>query len=103
MKLPPMFFVRGASGDPADAPRIGVDVRGSRKDVRIEDIVGAMGARVPSATTAQKAFREAFIYVVAQTRETSEDLTKLERIRNMWETYFSNSTGGRGTMTARVR
>src|SRR5262249_50871513 len=53
-EVPPMFFVRGASGDPADAPRIGVDIRGTRKDVRIEDIVAAMGPRVPSANTAQK-------------------------------------------------
>jgi hypothetical protein len=103
-EVPPMFFVRGANGDAADAPRIGVDIRGTRVDVRIEDIITAMGARRPDATTAQKAFREAFLYVVqTQTRETSEELAKLENIRSGWEAYFGASTGGRGTMNARLR
>jgi len=40
---------------------------------------------------------------VAQTRETSDDLTKIERIRTAWENFFSTSTDGRGTMIARLR
>ena len=51
----------------------------------------------------QKVFRQAFIYVVAQARETTDDLNKLERIRAAWETFFSESTEGRGTMIARLR
>lgn len=47
--------------------------------------------------------REAFIFVVAGTRETSAEIAKLERIRGGWETYFSDSTDGRGTMIARLR
>ena len=102
-EVPPMFFVRGANGSPEQAPQIGVDIRGTRKDVRIEDIISAMGPRTPNAATAQKVFREAFLYVVTQTRETSDELAKLERIRSGWETYFSDSTGRRGTMNARLR
>lgn len=102
-EVPSMFFVRGANGSPEDPPRIGVDFRGTRKDVRIEDVVAAMGPRQPSASTAQKSFRGAFVYVVTQARETSEELAKLERIRSGWETYFSDSTGRRGTMNTRVR
>jgi hypothetical protein len=103
-EVPPMFLVRGANGSPSDSPRIGVDFRGTRKDVRIEDVIAAMGPRQPSAATAQKAFREAFVFVVSQgSRESSTDLDKLERIRTAWETYFSDSTGRRGTMNARVR
>ena len=102
--VPPMFLVRGANGSPADPPRIGVDFRGTRKDVRIEDVIAAMGPRQPSAATAQKTFREAFVFVVSQgSRESSTDLDKLERIRAAWETYFSDSTGRRGTMNARLR
>jgi hypothetical protein len=102
-EVPPMFFVRNGNGDPTDAPRIGVDIRGTRKDVTIQDIVAAMGTRRPDATTAQKTFHEAFIFVVTGTQETSDDLAKLERIRSGWETYFSTSTEGRGTMNARLR
>jgi len=103
--VPPMFLVtRVSSGqNPGDAPRIGVEIRGARKDVRITDIVAASGTRRPDAASAQKVFRQAFIYVVAQARETTDDLNKLERIRAAWETFFSESTEGRGTMIARLR
>jgi len=102
-EVPPMFLVRGANGSAEDPPRIGVDLRGTRKDVRIEDVINAMGPRVPSAASAQKNFREAFIYIVTQTRETGDELAKLERIRSSWETFFSDSTGRRGSMNARIR
>ena len=98
-----MFFVRGGNGDAADPPKIGVDIRGTRKDVRIDDIIAAMGPRRPDATTAPKTFRQAFLYLVTQTPETSDELGKLERFRSGWEQYFSASTGGRGTMLARLR
>jgi len=103
--VPPMFLVtRVSSGQNAgDAPRIGVEIRGTRKDVRIADIVAASGTRRPDAASAPKVFRQAFIYVVAQARETSDDLNKIERIRGAWETFFSESTEGRGTMIARLR
>ena len=104
--VPPMFVVTNVSSgqNAADAPRIGVTIRGTRKDVTIDDIVAAMGARRPDVSTSQKAFREAFIYVVTSgNTETSGDLTKLDRIRSAWETYFSDSTGGRGTMGTTLR
>ncbi len=104
-EVPPMFVVRNVTsgGGAEEPPKIGVDIRGTRKDVRIEDIVAAMGTRRPEASTAQKSFRQAFLYLVTQTRETSDELNKLERIRAAWETYFSDSTGGRGTMNSRLR
>jgi hypothetical protein len=104
-EVPPMFLVTqvNSGGSASDAPRIGVDIRGTRKDVRIEDIVAAMGPRSPDFASAPKAFRQAWVYVVAQTRETSDDLNKLDRLRAAWETFFSASTSGRGTMSARLR
>ncbi len=103
--VPPMFLVtRVTSGQGAgDAPRIGVDIRGTRKDVRIEDVVAANGARRPDAASAPKVFRQAFVYLVAQTSESSDDLNKLESIRAAWETFFRDSTDGRGQMIARLR
>jgi len=103
--VPPMFLVTQVTsgGSAEDAPRVGVDIRGTRKDVRIEDIVAAMGPRTPDFAAAPKAFRQAWVYVVSQTRETSDDLNKLERLRAAWETFFGTSTSGRGTLTARLR
>ena len=95
---------RVTSGQGAgDAPRIGIEIRGTRKDIRIEDVVAANGSRRPDAAAAPKVFRQAFIYLVAQTREASDDLNKLEAIRAAWETFFRDSTDGRGTMIARLR
>jgi hypothetical protein len=104
-EVPPMFLVTqvNSGGSASDAPRVGVDIRGTRKDLRIEDVVAAMGPRSPDVAAAPKAFRQAWVYVVAQTRETSDDLNKLERLRGAWETFFGASTGGRGTLTARLR
>jgi hypothetical protein len=104
-EVPPMFLVtRVTSGQNAeDAPKIGVEIRGARKDIRIADIVAASGARRPDAASAPKVFRQAFIYLVSQSRESSDELSKIERIRSAWETFFSDSTEGRGTMVSRLR
>ena len=104
-EVPPMFVItKPMSGSAEAEPKIGVEIRGTRKDVRITDIVAAMGTRVPAAASAPKVFRQAFVYVVSQsTRESSDELTKLERLRTAWETFFRDSTGGRGTMNARLR
>ena len=58
--VPPMFLVTqvNSGGSASDAPRIGVDIRGTRKDVRIEDIVAAMGPRTPDFASSPKAFRQ---------------------------------------------
>ena len=104
-EVPPMFLVTSVtSGQSAeDAPKTGVEIRGRRKDIRIADIVAANGARRPDAAGAQKGFRQAFIYLVSQTGESADDLAKIERIRAAWETFFSESTDGRGTMAARLK
>jgi hypothetical protein len=104
-EVPPMLLVtRVTSGQSAeDAPRVGVEIRGTRKDVRIADIVAANGTRRPDAASAPKVFRQAFIYLVSQAGESSDDLNKIERIRAAWETFFSDSTDGRGTIIARLR
>ena len=75
--VPPMFVVaKVTSGQNAeDAPKIGVEIRGTRKDVRIADIVAANGARRPDAATAPKVFRQAFIYLVGPTRESPTSST----------------------------
>src|SRR5438093_11682172 len=62
--VPPMFLVtRVSSGqNPGDAPRIGVEIRGTRKDVRITDIVAASGTPRPDAASAQYVIRQALLY-----------------------------------------
>jgi hypothetical protein len=104
-EVPPMFLVtRVTSGQSAAAaPRIGADILGTRKDVTIADIVAATGVRRPDSASAPKTFRQAFLYLVAGTPKTSDDLQKLEGIRSAWEGSFSDSTHRRGTMISRLR
>jgi hypothetical protein len=104
-EVPPMFLVTAVTsgGSATAAPRIGVEIRGTRKDVTIADIVAANGPRRPDVTAAPKAFRQAFIYLVANTPETGDELLKLEGIRSTWETFFADSTDRRGTLSARLR
>jgi hypothetical protein len=104
-EVPPMFVVTGVTSGQSseDAPRTGVDIRGTRKDVRIADIIAANGARRPDAASAPRVFRQAWVYLVSQAPETSDDLSKLERIRAAWEPFFNASTDGRGTIVARLR
>src|SRR5262249_56929791 len=73
--VPPMFLVTGVTsgGNAGDAPRVGVEIRGTRKDVTITDIIAAMGTRRPDSSTAQKTFRQAFIYLVARPPESGAD------------------------------
>ena len=101
-----MFVVtRVTSGQTAeDAPRIGVEIRGTRKDVRIADIVAANGARRPDAASARRrcSARRSSIWCRSRAK-SSDELAKIERIRAAWETFFSDSTDGRGTMNSRLR
>jgi hypothetical protein len=104
-EVPPMFVVSAVTSGQAaeDGPRTGVEIRGTRKDVPIADIVAANGVRRPDAASAPRLFRQAFVYLVSQARETGDELSKLERIRGAWEPFFNASTDGRGTMVARLR
>ena len=105
-EVPPMFLVTRVTSGPdrgRTRRRIGVEIRGTRKDVRIADIVAANGTRRPDAASAPKVFRQAFIYLVSQTRESAAELNKIERIRAAWKTFFSDSTDRRGTMISRLR
>src|SRR5690348_6347875 len=85
--VPPMFVVTRVTsgGSAADAPRIGVDIRGTRKDLTIADIVAANGVRRPDVSSAPKTLRQAFIFLVSGGSPSSDDLLKLENIRGSWE------------------
>ena len=103
-EVPPMFLVTRVSsgGNAGDAPRIGVDIRGTRKDVTIADIIAANGVRRPDVAASQKLFRQAFIYLVTGAAEMSDDLVKLEGIRSAWEPFFADSTERHGAVNTRL-
>jgi uncharacterized protein (TIGR03437 family) len=99
----PSFLVEHPSFDSSAArsrsPEVGVTFNGVRKEVRIEDIVAAHGARRPDTSVSQRHFRYAFVLVVDQGEAPSQDtLNRLEKLRRLWRSYFIAHLDGRGTV-----
>jgi MYXO-CTERM domain-containing protein len=83
----------------------GTTVNGwTRHDITADEIVRAMGARIPASPTARRCWRVAFIVVLApgQTAMTQAMLDKVNRYRNRWGPWFNFATDGRGTMDSRI-
>ena len=71
-EVPPFFYRRSAPDDfrpepratgPPPRPRRASASRASRRDVRIEDVIAALGPRVPDHTRAPRLMRQAFVLV----------------------------------------
>jgi hypothetical protein len=107
--VPRFFYVENPanvtpSRDRESAPRVGVTFSGTRRDVSIDDVVRAVGARQPSADTAPRLHRQAWIYVIGRgTTPSQADLTRLERMRREFEPYFRRLTENRMTLTTTLR
>jgi hypothetical protein len=86
----------------SSAPEAGVSFTGVRRDVRIEDVVGAMGPRVPAA--APPTFRQAFVLIGDDfAPATAGRVRTLARIRSRFGPYFTEATGGRGSAVSILR
>ncbi len=83
----------------------GMTVSGwTRHDITADEIVRAMGARIPGSPSAARCWRVAFIVVLApgQTALSQTMLDKVNRYRNRWGPWFNFATDGRGTMDSRI-
>ena len=86
----------------SSAPEQGISFTGVRRDVRIEDVVRAMGPRVPAA--APPLFRQAFVLIADETAPATEGRVRtLARIRSRFGPYFHEATGGRGATSSILR
>jgi len=100
-QVPTFFYVDDpvnvAGGRTASsAPQIGVTFNGTRRDVLIQDVVAINGPRIPAAGESPRVHRQAFIFVSSAGRSaTDAQVTKLDRIRLAWETFFRQATDGR--------
>ncbi|MFI5006861.1 MAG: hypothetical protein ACHQKZ_05450 [Solirubrobacterales bacterium] len=83
----------------SSTPEVGVSFTGVRRDVRIEDVVAAMGPRVPEAGSAPRVLRQAVVLVADETAPATPDRVRAAaRIRARFETYYREATGGRGAV-----
>ena len=105
--VPTFFYVEsptGSSKAPESAPSIGVSFTGTRRDVLIDDVIAVMGTRVPTFSDSPKTHRQAFIYIVSNGRTADAgQVSKLDRIRVAWESFFLSATEGRMTLNSRLR
>jgi len=106
-EVPPFFVIRNAVVDGAQtaerAPQSNVDIKGTRKDVAITDVVAAMGARIPAPVRNPAPWRIAFLYVTQGDSFDASNVALVERIRSQFQDYFPLSTEGRLSIETRLK
>jgi hypothetical protein len=109
-EVPPAFYVESPVNTRPDisgreaAPRTGVTFNGTRRDVRIDDIIDVVGPRVPGVAAAPKVWRQAFVYVVGGGRSADPgQIAKLDRIRQAWEPFYERAVDGRGRVQTQLQ
>ncbi len=103
--VPPFFYVESPSGtvrEPDSAPRSGETFTGTRRDVLIQDVVAAMGARSPGPGESARVHRQAFTYVITTAAPDTAQVAKLDRIRTAWEPFFFEATERRMRLETRL-
>lgn len=100
-EVPRWFFVEAPTSDRdrEDGPLVGVTFNGTRRDVLIQDVVAALGPRVPAAADSPREHRQAFVFVRrASAVLDPQDLARLARIREQFGPFFSRATEHRMTV-----
>lgn len=95
-EVDPVFYVANSNVSRSALPRVNVTLRGSRRDVTVEELIAAEGRRTPDDTVAQRLFRFAFILVVPPgTEPSAEELAQLEAYRAEFEPFYHRAAGQR--------
>jgi hypothetical protein len=108
-QVPPFFYVEAPTNvvpdrEREDSPDTGVTFNGTRREVRIQDVVDTMGRREPTSGSSPRTHRQAFIYVVSNGRTLDQaQVDKLDRIRREWTSAFRTATSNRMTLETRLR
>jgi hypothetical protein len=102
-EVPPFFILRNLQRTGQDAQGRPI-YRGDKTVITVNDIIAAMGPRVPAVDASQKAFNTAIVVITEPGRQPTEVL--LNNARNIGQKYiewWSKTTGGRSTMTTNPR
>ena len=106
-EVPPTFLVTNPTstarslGNAARSPEVGVEFDGIRKEIRVEDIIEAVGARRPDASVSQKHFRQAFVLLVDEGAEPKpESLRTLRQLRRWWLAFYDLHLESKATSSA---
>ena len=78
--------------------------RGEKTVITIQDVIAAMGPRVPDFDHAQKKFNTAIVVMTLPGKQpTKELISSANNIAEHWIAYWSKTTGGRSTMMVSPR
>ncbi len=100
-EVPRWFFIDApiSNRDRENAPLAGITVNGTRRDVLIQDVIAALGPRVPAAADSPRVHRQAYVFVRRPTAVLDpQDFARLARIREEFGPFFSRATEGRMTV-----
>jgi hypothetical protein len=90
---------RGAAIQPYWRTGGGMTMTGNDFTVEIADVIRAIGPRVPSAATAPKCLRVAFVLVAHQGHvATPAEIAKVDAYRKRFQSWWTFATDGRGFM-----
>jgi hypothetical protein len=85
------------------APQSNVNIKGTRKDVAVADVIAAMGPRSPAPSPNPPAWRVAFLYVTQGDPGDAAGIALVDSIRSQFEAYFPLSTEGRLSIETRLK
>ena len=108
-EVPPTFLVTnptsttGSLGNASRTPEVGVEFDGVRKEIRVEDIIEAVGPRRPDTSVSQRQFRQAFVLLVDEGAEPKpESLRTLRQLRRWWLSFFDLHSEARASSSAEL-
>ncbi|MFZ5863148.1 MAG: CARDB domain-containing protein [Nitrospirota bacterium] len=95
-QVPPFTLIDSPDVEPDRLPEVGATITGTARTVTIDDVIAALGERVPSAANAPKRFKLGFIFLV-RPGETADglELSRINAIRDGFATRMVILTGGK--------
>ena len=97
-EVPRWFYIDAphSSNSREAPPMVGVTINGTRRDVLIQDVIDALGPRVPAAGDSPRLHRQAYVFVRRATAvQDPQDFARLVRIREQFGPFFSRATENR--------
>lgn len=102
-EVAPWFYIESpmSGHERDDRPEPGVTITGTRRDVLIQDVIDAIGPRVPAAADSPRQIRQAYVYVTRPANAEflrQVDLRTLARMREEFAAFFRRATENRMTV-----
>lgn len=103
-EVPPFFVLRNLQRTTQQDSEGHPIYKGDKTVVTIQDVIAAMGPRVPDFDHAQKKFNTAIVVMTMHGKQPTPALvSSANEIATHWIAYWSKTTGGRSEMTVNPR